>query len=121
MQESRLLLPDMVGNGIFPDNFTCWILVEGYVKEGRLLSALNMVVELQRFGVSVYRDIYDYLILALCQENQPCAAKNLLERMSQVGHEPKEEIYNELIYSLSKCDFVEEALLLKAEMAACVG
>ncbi|XP_028124467.1 pentatricopeptide repeat-containing protein At5g40400-like [Camellia sinensis] len=118
MQESRLLLPDMVKNGIFHDNFTCWIPVQGYVKQGRLLSTLNMVVELQIFGVSVCRYIYDYLILVLCQENWPYVAKNLLKRMSQVGHEPKEEIFNELIYSLSKSDFVEEALLLKAEMVS---
>ncbi|KAE9446913.1 hypothetical protein C3L33_21196, partial [Rhododendron williamsianum] len=83
MHESRSLLLEMVGNRICPDDFTSWILVEGYAKEGRLLSALNVIVELQRFGVSVCRDIFDYLIVALCKENRPYAAKELLERMSQ--------------------------------------
>ncbi|KAF7130873.1 hypothetical protein RHSIM_Rhsim10G0018200 [Rhododendron simsii] len=95
MHESRSLLREMVGNRICPVDFTSLILVEGYAKEG------------------------EYLIVVLCKENRPCAAKELLERMSQSGHEPKCEIYNELIYSLCMCNFIEEALLLKAEMGLC--
>lgn len=52
----------------------------------------------------------------MCDDNRPCAAKNFLERVSRAGHKPKEEIYNVLINSLCKCNFIEEALLLKTEM-----
>ncbi|XP_021891979.1 pentatricopeptide repeat-containing protein At5g40400, partial [Carica papaya] len=116
MAESRSLLYEMIGNGFYPDDFTCWTLVEGYAREGRLLSALNLVVELQRFRVSITRDIYDYLIVSLCNEDRPFAAKSLLERISHNGYMPKLEICNELIGSFCKNDSVTDALYLKAEM-----
>ena len=116
MQESRSLLYEMIGNGVLPDSFTCRVIVEGFGKEGRLLSALNLVSELQRFGVPISNDIYDYLVVKLCQENRPFAAKSLLERISQYGYVPDIDVYNELIESLCKCNYVAEALALKSEI-----
>lgn len=116
MQESRSLLYEMIGNGVCPDSFTCQIIMEGYVKEGRLLSALNLTVELQRFGILIPHDIYGHLMVKLCQENRPFAAKSLLERISSHGYVPDIVVYNELIESLCKCNHVPEALDLKSEM-----
>ncbi|KAJ6691414.1 PENTATRICOPEPTIDE REPEAT-CONTAINING PROTEIN 3 MITOCHONDRIAL [Salix koriyanagi] len=108
----------MIGNGIFPDSFTCRVLIQGYRNEGWLISALNLVVELEKFGVSISPDIYNYLIASLCEEDRPFAAKTLLERMSQRGYIPRVEIYNKLIESLCKSDCVADALTLKAEIVA---
>jgi pentatricopeptide repeat protein len=56
---------------------------------------------------------YDYLVVSLlCEEDQPFAAKTLLERMSERGYIPHVEIYNKLIESLCKCDCVADALPL---------
>lgn len=51
LRESRLLLHEMIGRGICPDDFTCRVLIEGYVNKGTLVSALNLVVELGDLGV----------------------------------------------------------------------
>lgn len=116
MKESRFLVHEMIGSGILPDNFTCQILVEGYVRTGRWHSCLNMVVVLKRFGVPISGEIYKYLIVSLSQENRPFVASNLLDEMLEDGHEPNVEIYNKLIQSLCKKDDVEQALLHKNKM-----
>ncbi|GAB2284217.1 hypothetical protein Dimus_018683 [Dionaea muscipula] len=116
MKESRALLHDMIRNGISPDSFTCHALVGGYGREGQWLSALNMVVELKRFVVSIPRDIYEYLVLSLCSQNHPFAVMKLLDRMVEDGHDPTEEMYGKLIESLCSNDYVAEALLYKNKM-----
>lgn len=116
MQEARSLMHDMIGDGIHPDEFSCRMLVEGYHKHGSLISALNLVVELQRFGFSVPPDVYDYLGIALCTENRPFAAKSLLEGIVCPSYEPDPEILCNLIGSLCRCNSLEEALDLKAQM-----
>ncbi|MED6197508.1 hypothetical protein PIB30_057050 [Stylosanthes scabra] len=117
-QMSRLLLHEMIGKGIFPDNISCWLVVKGYVKDGKLASALNLVVELQRFRVKIPEDLHDYLIVALCKERKPFAARSLLQRVSEdVSYTPKVSTYNEVVVSLCKLNNVEEAILLKSEMA----
>ncbi|KAJ6370092.1 hypothetical protein OIU76_028375, partial [Salix suchowensis] len=102
--------------GYVPSVIACNYLLNG--NEGWLISALNLVVELEKFGVSISPDIYNYLIASLCEEDRPFAAKTLLERMSQRGYIPRVEIYNKLIESLCKSDCVADALTLKAEIVA---
>ncbi|XP_071920453.1 pentatricopeptide repeat-containing protein At5g40400-like [Coffea arabica] len=118
MQEARSLLHDMIGDGIHPDEFSSRMLVEGYHKQGSLISALNLVVELQRFGISVPQDVYDYLGIALCRENRPFAAKSLLERIACPSYEPNPEILCNLVSSFCRCNSLEEALDLKAQMVS---
>lgn len=115
MHEARSLLHDMIGSGLHPDNFTCKILVEGYHKQNHLISAVNLVVELQRFGFPIPQDVYDYLIIALSEEKRPFAAKRLLEGI-RCHYEPSAEMYYSLIDSFCQCNYVEEGLLYKAEM-----
>lgn len=116
MQEARSLLHDMIGDGIQPDDFTCRMLVEGYHKRDHLISALNLVVEFHRFGLSVPQDVLDYLVIVLCRENRPFAAKSFLEGIACPSYEPNPEILCNLIDSLCQCNSLEEALKLKAEM-----
>ncbi|XP_027086015.1 pentatricopeptide repeat-containing protein At5g40400 isoform X1 [Coffea arabica] len=118
MQEARSLLHDMIGDGIHPDEFSSRMLVEGYHKQGSLISALNLVVELQRFGILVSQDVYDYLGIALCRENRPFAAKSLLERIACPSYEPNPEILCNLVSSFCRCNSLEEALDLKAQMVS---
>ncbi|EOA15402.1 hypothetical protein CARUB_v10006941mg [Capsella rubella] len=117
MQESKKLLHEMLGNSLVPDRFTCKIIVEGYVREGRLHAAVNFVVELRRLRVKIPFEVCNFVIESLCREGKPFAAKHLLERLNEEeGHEAKPETYNTLIESLSRCDAIEEALLLKGKL-----
>ncbi|ESQ46951.1 hypothetical protein EUTSA_v10027688mg [Eutrema salsugineum] len=119
MEQSKKLLHKMLGNSIVPDRFACKVIVEGYVRERRLLAAVNFVVELRRLKVSIPFEVCSFLIESLCREGKPFAAKHLLERTSEEeGHEAKPETYNNLIESLSRCDAIEEALLLKEKLTS---
>ncbi|KAF7819539.1 pentatricopeptide repeat-containing protein [Senna tora] len=104
------------GYGICPDSFTCRIIVEGYGRDGKLLAALNLIVELQRLRIKIPKEVYDYLVVALCREGRPFAARNLLVRISQVGYELTKNTYNQMIESLCISDNVEEAIILKSEI-----
>ncbi|KAL4393647.1 hypothetical protein HN51_021581 [Arachis hypogaea] len=117
-QMCRLLLHEMIGKGICPDNISCRLVIKGYVKDGKLASALNLVVELKRFRVKIPEDLHDYLLVALCKERKPFAARSLLQRVSEDGgYTPKVSTYNEVVVSLCKFNNVEEAIALKSEMA----
>ncbi|WMV20674.1 hypothetical protein MTR67_014059 [Solanum verrucosum] len=118
MQEARFLLHDMIGEGMHPDKFTCTVLVQGYQKQDNLVSAVNLVTELQRFRFVVSHDIYNYLIAALCIENRPFVAKALIDRVSGDRYEPGNMVYGELIESFCRCNFPDEASCLKAEMVS---
>ncbi|KAG2307751.1 hypothetical protein Bca52824_027499 [Brassica carinata] len=135
---AKRLLHEMLGNSIVPDRFSCKIIVEGFVREGRLLAAVNFVVELTRLRIRIPFEVSSFLIESLCREGKPFAAKHLLERITEEeGHKATPETYNNLIESFSRCDAIEEALLLKGNsqvrnkywvlnltellLAACVG
>ncbi|CAH2080045.1 unnamed protein product [Thlaspi arvense] len=119
MEQSKKLLHEMLGNSVVPDRFTVKIIVEGFVRERRLLAAVNFVVELTRLKVKTPFEVCSFLIESLCREGKPFAAKHLLERVSEEeGHEAKPETYSNLIESLSRCDAIEEALLLKEKLAS---
>ncbi|CAA7055250.1 unnamed protein product [Microthlaspi erraticum] len=120
MEQSKRLLHEMLGNSVVPDRFTCKVIVEGFVREGRLLAAVSFVVELRRLKVAIPFEVCEFLIESLCREGKPFAAKHLLERISEEeGHEvAKPETYNNLIESLSRCDAIEEALVLKEKLTS---
>lgn len=110
MRQSRLLLLEMIGKEIFPDEFTCRVMVKGYIKLGNLISALNLVVEVRKFGATISNDVYDHLMVSLCREDRPFAAKNFLEIILQDGYSPNLTVYNDLIKSFCKNDYITEAL-----------
>ncbi|GJS00917.1 pentatricopeptide repeat-containing protein [Tanacetum coccineum] len=117
MQEARGLLHDMIKEKVFPNEFTCLVLIEGYRKKNIIISAVNLVVELKRFGVSVSSDLQVNLVVDLCRADKPFAAKSLWERLMQDGKETRNfEIYNELIVTFCRLDYVNEAIQLKDEM-----
>ncbi|KAL2335730.1 hypothetical protein Fmac_016943 [Flemingia macrophylla] len=120
MQICRSLLHEMVGNEISPDKATCRVIVEGYVREGKLLSALNVVEELKRFGTKVPEDVYDYLIVELCNNGRPIAARSFLLRIFQDGYIPKMSTCNKLVETLCEFNNVKEAEGLLEEMV-CSG
>jgi pentatricopeptide repeat protein len=106
----------MIGIGIQTDSVTCRIVFQGYAKEGKLLSALNMVEELHRFGIKIPENLYDYLLVALCKEGRPFAARSFLIRISQDCFGPQLSTYTKLVESICRFNNVEEALVLKSEM-----
>ena len=73
----------MIGNGVCLDSFTCRVVVEGHRSKSKLLSALKLLSELQGFEIPIFADFYEYLVVKLCEENRPIAARSLLERISQ--------------------------------------
>ncbi|WJX68472.1 hypothetical protein P8452_52836 [Trifolium repens] len=97
-------------------SFVCRIVFQGYAKEGKLLSALNMVEELHRFEINIPENLYDYLLVVLCKEGRPFAARSFLIRISQDGFMPQISTYIKLVESLCRFNNVEEALVLKSEM-----
>ncbi|KAH0929350.1 hypothetical protein HID58_015077 [Brassica napus] len=119
MEQAKRLLHEMIGNSVVPDRFTCKIIVEGFVRDGRLLAAVNFVVELTRLRVRIPFEVFSFLIESLCREGKPFAAKHLLERITgEEGRKVKPETYNNLIESFSRCDAIEEALLLKEKLTS---
>ncbi|KAJ4902494.1 Pentatricopeptide repeat-containing protein [Raphanus sativus] len=119
MEQAKRLLHEMLGSSVVPDRFTCKIIVEGFVRGGRLLAAVNFVVELTRLRVRVPFEVCSFLMESLCREGKPFAAKHLLERITEEeGREVKLETYNSLIESFSRCDAIDEALLLKGELTS---
>ena len=48
--------------------------MEGYENKSKLFSALNLLLELQRFEIPISADIYEYLVVKLSEENRPFAA-----------------------------------------------
>ncbi|CAN7016786.1 unnamed protein product, partial [Brassica oleracea var. botrytis] len=119
MEQAKRLLHEMIGNSVVPDRFTCKIIVEGFVRQGRLLAAVNFVVELTRLRVRIPFEVCSFLIESLCREGKPFAAKHLLERITEEeGHKATPETYNSLIESFSRCDAIEEALLLKEKLTS---
>ncbi|CAI0455070.1 unnamed protein product [Linum tenue] len=118
VQEAKALMYQMIGNGICPDSFTSRVLILAYGKKegGRLISALNLAVEVERLGVPVSWDVYDYLVVRLCEEEKPFAAKSLVERKARDGYEPDMLVYEKLIVSLCKVDCLVDALFMKCEI-----
>ncbi|XP_071703036.1 pentatricopeptide repeat-containing protein At5g40400 [Rutidosis leptorrhynchoides] len=117
MKEARVLLHDMIKEGVRPNEFTCLVLIEGYRKKNMLISGVNLIVELQRFGISVSKDLQTNLVVDLCRVDKPFAAKSLWERILQDGKEERKlEVYNELIVSFCKSNCIDEAIQLKDEM-----
>ncbi|KAJ0230922.1 Pentatricopeptide repeat-containing protein [Hirschfeldia incana] len=119
MEQAKRLLHEMLGSGVVPDRFTCKVIVEGFVKGGRLLAAVNFVVELTRLRVGISFEVCSFLIESLCREGKPFAAKHLLERITEEeGHKATPETFNSLIESFSRCDSIDEALLLKEKLTS---
>nr|XP_007153224.1 hypothetical protein PHAVU_003G017200g [Phaseolus vulgaris]ESW25218.1 hypothetical protein PHAVU_003G017200g [Phaseolus vulgaris] len=116
MQMCRSILYEMIGNRICPDSITCRVIVDGYARDGKLLSALNTVEELKRFRIKIPEEVYDYLVVALCKEGKPFAARSFLRRISEDGYTPKMNTCNKLVESLCEFNNVEEALILKSDM-----
>ena len=73
----------MIGNGVCLDSFTCRVVVEGHRSKSKLLSTLKLLSKLQGFEIPIFADFYEYLVVKLCEENWPIAARSLLERISQ--------------------------------------
>ncbi|KAG6384496.1 hypothetical protein SASPL_155687 [Salvia splendens] len=98
-------LERMEEEGFDLDIVTYNMLVDGYCKNRRLKDAIYL------YNIMFTRGMIPDLI-------RPFAAKSLLDHMSQNGYVPNAEVYNELICSLSRGKFVEEALELKIEMVS---
>ncbi|CAN1247390.1 Pentatricopeptide repeat-containing protein At5g40400, partial [Linum perenne] len=107
----------MYRRGVLPDLVSYTALKSGLCKEGKMKEALQFFHRmLERLDASISWDVYDYLIIRLCEDDKPFAAKSLLERTCENGYEPDMLTYEKLIESLSKANSLVDALLLKSEI-----
>ncbi|KAG6402361.1 hypothetical protein SASPL_139239 [Salvia splendens] len=51
------MLFDMIRKKVSADGFTCWLLIKGHQNLDRMICAVNLVVELVRYGIMVSPDI----------------------------------------------------------------
>ncbi|KAL8161713.1 hypothetical protein V2J09_013202 [Rumex salicifolius] len=127
MDKCWKLYDDMWAIGIVPNTITFNILThvickDQYVEkvneflEKMEEQALNLIVELKRYGVPIPSNVYSYLIVSLCQYSHPFAAVKLLDRAAEDGYEPNEDIYENLIKSLCKNECIIDPLRYKCEM-----
>uniref|UniRef100_A0ACD5Z4E0 Uncharacterized protein n=1 Tax=Avena sativa TaxID=4498 RepID=A0ACD5Z4E0_AVESA len=118
VKEARLLLIEMVGSGLSSEGFALRAVIESHVKVGKLLTCLNMVAPLRKFGVVIPLESYNCLISALCEDMRPHAARGLFQWMIEDGHSPVLEMYNMIVDCFCQCDCADEALDVKAEMSS---
>ncbi|KAL6608094.1 hypothetical protein ACP70R_041157 [Stipagrostis hirtigluma subsp. patula] len=118
LREARSLLFEMVGSGLSSVGFTLRVVIDGHVKFGKLLTCLNMVAPLRKYGVVVPLESYSSLIGALCEDMRPNAARRLLQWMTEDGHSPSLHMYNMIVDCFCRCDSAKEALDVKVEMCS---
>jgi len=116
LREARFLLMEMVGSGLSAVAFALRIVIEGHVNFRKLLTCLNMVAPLRKYGVVIPSQSYSCLIGALCNEMRPNAARGLLQWMIEDGHSPRLQMYNMIVDCFCQCDNPKEALDVKIEM-----
>lgn len=118
LKEARLLLMEMVGSGLSSVWFALRVVIQGHVKFGKLLTCLNMVAPLRKYGIIIPLESYCCLIAALCEDLRPNAARSLLQWMVEDGHSPNLKMYNMIVDSFCQCDNLKEALNVKVEMSS---
>ncbi|XP_003566760.1 pentatricopeptide repeat-containing protein At5g40400 [Brachypodium distachyon] len=118
VREARLLLMEMVGSGLSSEGFALRAVIESHVKVGKLLTCLNLVSPLRKYGVVIPLESYNCLIGALCEDMRPHAARGLFKWMVEDGHSPSLEMYNMILDCLCQCDSVDDALDVKVEMSS---
>ncbi|RLM93998.1 hypothetical protein C2845_PM08G16700 [Panicum miliaceum] len=116
LREARSLLMEIVGSGLSAVAFALRVVIEGHVKFRKLLTCLNMVAPLRKYGVVIPSQSYSCLIGALCNEMRPNAARGLLQWMIEDGHSPRLQMYNMIVNCFCQCDNPKEALDVKVEM-----
>ncbi|TVU34039.1 hypothetical protein EJB05_15863, partial [Eragrostis curvula] len=118
LREARLLLMEMVGSGLSSVAFALRVVIQGHVKFGKLLTCLNMVAPLRKYGIIIPSESYSCLITALCEDMRPNAARSLLQWMIEDGHNPSLQMYNMVVGCFCQCDSMKEASDLKVEMTS---
>ncbi|KAL6888443.1 hypothetical protein ACP4OV_009469 [Aristida adscensionis] len=118
LREARSLLMEMVGSGLSSVAFALRAVIDAHVKFGKLLTCLNMVAPLRKYGVVVPLDSYRSLIRALCEDMRPNAARRLLQWMVEDGHSSSLQMHNMIMDCFCLCDSAEEALAVKVEMCS---
>ncbi|KAL4193930.1 hypothetical protein AMTRI_Chr06g179490 [Amborella trichopoda] len=102
MKKSRALLNEMIHSG--------------YKNGKKLISALKLVVWLQKLRVPISSEINTSLMSSLCEYNGPNVAKSFLRRIIEDGFEPGLPICNFLVKSLCENNYVTEAVGVREEM-----
>lgn len=118
LKEARSLLMEMAGSGLLDIAFALRVVVQGHVKFGKLLTCLNMVAPLRKYGIVIPSQSYSCLIGALCEDMRPNAARGLLQWMIEDGHCPSLQMYNMIVDCFCRCDNPKEALDVKVEMTS---
>lgn len=108
---AREIFELMLRNNIAPNVSSQILLLNSYVKSGRLADALTFFNSIRHQG-AVSRRLYDSMIQGLCKSNKVDIAHNLLFEMLKAGLNPGIGCYENLVQKLCSLKRYHEAINL---------
>lgn len=97
IDDSFIVLEDMLNNGCLPDVTTYKDLIEGMCSAGKIEEAYRMLDEMGKKGYPPDIVTYNCVLKVLCDNKQKDEAFRLYRRMIEVGVEPSVHTFNMLI------------------------
>jgi len=101
----------MLRNNIAPSNSSQRLVLNGYLRSGKIYDALNFFHSLRHQG-TVSRKVYQSIIFALCKYSKADIAHNFLFQMLKAGLNPSIECFEILVQTLCSLKRYHEAINL---------
>lgn len=108
---ARELFEWMQRNGVTPHMSSHVLMLQGYLKSGRISDALNFFNDVRRCGLAG-KKLYHALIVGLCKSSRTDIAQEFLFSMLRVGLNPSIECYEHLVQKLCSLQRYREAIHL---------
>ncbi|PHU11752.1 hypothetical protein BC332_18682 [Capsicum chinense] len=103
----------MKRNGITPDLHSDILMLQSYLKAGKIADAFNFFRDLSNIR-SLGRKLWNTMIVGLCKANKPENAWNMFWEMRSTHLKPSMECYEELVKLLcSRRDYYKAILLVE--------
>ncbi|CAN4117229.1 unnamed protein product [Withania somnifera] len=109
VQESERLLNKILKRGVFPNLFTCNLLIRGLSENGQLNEAARMLEALRKEADVV---TYNTLISGLCKNSKVAEAESYLRKMVNCGFDPDAFTYNTIIGAYCKLGMIHKAEII---------
>ncbi|XP_059656294.1 pentatricopeptide repeat-containing protein At1g71210, mitochondrial-like [Cornus florida] len=124
---AREVFETMWRNGILPNLSSEILMLQSYLKNGRVSEALNFFNDLSQ-GTKLRRKLYNTMIVGLCKANKPDIALGILMKMRENKLKPSLECYEvliQLLCSYKKYDVVvgliEEMMEVGRHVSSFIG
>jgi pentatricopeptide repeat protein len=101
----------MLRNNIAPTSLSQRLVLNGYLKSGKIYDALNFFHSLRCQG-TVSKKVYQSIIFALCKSSKVDIAHNFLFQMLKAGLNPSIECFEILVQTLCSLERYHEAINL---------